>query len=54
MWSASGVGGPKHRFSESVALVFGLLEALLTHGFPFAVGTGVCSPLSLNAFCLVT
>lgn len=32
----------------------GLLQALLAHGFPFAVGTGVCSPLSLNAFVLLT
>lgn len=35
-------------------VVFGLLEALLMHAFPFIVGTNTCSPFSLNAFCLVT
>lgn len=35
-------------------VVFGLFEALLMHAFPFVVGTDVCSPFSLNVFCLVT
>lgn len=40
-------------FLEVWPLVFGLLKALLTHGFPFATGTNLGSPFPLNAFCLV-
>lgn len=53
-----GIGDPRHRFSIALLkvwpVVFGLLEALLMRGFPYAVGTDVHSPFSINAFCLVT
>jgi hypothetical protein len=39
-------------FLTVLSLVSGLLKALLTHGFPFVIGTDTRSPLSLNASCL--
>lgn len=49
-----GVGTQSIASQKVWPVVFGLLEALLTHAFPFVVGTDMCSPFSLNAFCLVT
>ena len=41
-------------FLEARPLVFSLLKALLTRGFPFATGTDPSSLSPLNAFRLVT
>lgn len=40
-------------FLEAQPLVFSLLNALLTRGFPFATGTDPSSLSPLNAFRLV-